>query len=228
MKLAILTGLFALLCSMGYTQSRLVHGRLTAFNQFPVARIEVFSKKAKSVAISDSLGWFSIECMEKDVIRIRPEVYRNVRLKVDKSVDTVDINLVYDDNHSNREIVTGYGYISEKDLTFASGHLQQQNNEFCDYSDIFDLLEGRFAGVDVIPSSGTIRIRGISSTGTDTDALLVVDGIISDDISWIVPCEVKSVDIIKDGMAAIYGSRGGNGVVVIETIPGSMWKKRIK
>ena len=221
MKLAILTGLFAILCSTGYTQSRLVHGRLTAFNQFPVANIEVSSKKAKSVTMSDSLGRFSIACLENDVIRIRPDVFQNVKLKVDEFTDTVNINLVFVNTRSNREIATGFGYISEEDLAFASTHLEQQNNDFCNYSDIFDLLVGRFAGVDVNTSSGSIIIRGISSTGADTNALLVVDGIITEDISWILPCEVKSVNIIKDGMSASYGSRGGTGVVVIETLPGS-------
>ncbi len=48
-------------------------------------------------------------------------------------------------------------------------------------------------------------------------ALYVVDGAITNSIDWIEPCDVKSISIMKDGMTAIYGSRGSNGVVIIET-----------
>ena len=55
------------------------------------------------------------------------------------------------------------------------------------------------------------------SAGAGNSALCVVDGVISGNIGWINPCDIKSVSIMKDGMTAMYGSQGANGVVIIET-----------
>ena len=82
------------------------------------------------------------------------------------------------------------------------------------YSDIFDLIRGQFPGVSV--ANDEVIIRGASSINMSSEALYVVDGIITNDISWISPGDVKTIDIIKDSQASFYGSRGANGVVVIE------------
>ncbi len=119
------------------------------------------------------------------------------------------------DSKKNRELAVGYGYINEADLTYAVSHLEQQNNEYCNFLNIFDLISGRFAGVTV--SGNAIYIRGLTSINGSNVALYVVDGVITSTIGDITPCDVKSINVIKDGMAAIYGSRGSNGVVVIET-----------
>jgi TonB-dependent SusC/RagA subfamily outer membrane receptor len=129
------------------------------------------------------------------------------------------INLVFIDNEKNREIATGYGYISEEKLGYAVNHLQQENNEFCNYTDIFDLITGRFPGVRVShhTGGGAVYIRGVNSINLETEALYVVDGVVTDDITFLHPCDVSSIDILKDGQASIYGVRGAGGVVVLET-----------
>jgi TonB-dependent SusC/RagA subfamily outer membrane receptor len=74
--------------------------------------------------------------------------------------------------------------------------------------------------VDYNGSGGSIYIRGSVSAGSSNSALTVVDGVITGGIGHISPCDIRSIDIIKDGMSAMYGSEGGNGVVIIETIHG--------
>ena len=82
---------------------------------------------------------------------------------------------------------------------------------------MYDVIRGRFAGVQII--NGEIIIRGINSINSSNAALIIVDGIPSDGsiLNTIPPVQVKSINIIKDGSSAIYGSRGSNGVVLIET-----------
>ena len=89
--------------------------------------------------------------------------------------------------------------------------------DFSQYRDIYELIQGRFAGVQIIGSD--IVIRGINSINSSSAALIVVDGITVDaaTLRSIPPIQVKSINVIKDGSAAIYGSRGANGVVIIET-----------
>ncbi len=217
-------GLLVCMAGISAGQTRLLHGRLTAFNAYPVSNLEVTAKKAKSSVETDSSGWFAIECRENDVVRIRSKIFRDVNLRLNEQTDTVLLNLVFLDQGENRKVATGYGYMREEDLAFAVNHLDHQNNDFCNYENVYELIEGRFPGVIVEYSgnSGSIFIRGSRSAGGSSPrALTVVDGIIQGGIGWVHPCDISSVDIIKDGMTAMYGSRGANGVVVIETRFGS-------
>ena len=100
-------------------QEHVVIGRITAFNQFPLQNIEVKAKKAGSSALSDSLGNFRIYCKEKDILKIKPEAFRSAVVNINRHIDTVQINLIFIDSRQNREVATGFGYISENDLGFA-------------------------------------------------------------------------------------------------------------
>lgn len=210
-----------LLCSIpSFTQTRVVKGKLTTFNEYPVQNVEVASKKAGSTVMSDSLGEFEIVCLEKDVIMVKAKVFQALNKKVDEDDDYVEANLIFRDSPKNREIATGLGYISHEQLTFALAHMADQNNDFCNYGDVFSLVKGKFPGVNVKTNSmGTdgIFIRGDKSIYGDNEAVYVVDGIRVGDISFVNPCEMATIDILKDGGAAIYGSQAANGVVVIET-----------
>ena len=201
-------------------QTRVVKGKLTAFNQYPVQNVEVASKKAKSTVMTDSLGQFEIVCNEKDVIMIKAKVFEALSRKVDSEDDFVSANLIFRDTPENREIATGMGYISHEQLTFALAHMADENNDFCNYNNVFSLIKGKFPGVMVGPgSSGTegVFVRGTKSIYGNNEAIYVVDGVRVSDISYINPCEMKTIDILKDGGAALYGSQASNGVVVIET-----------
>ena len=196
-------------------QTRAVHGILTAFGEYPVENIEVRSKKGKAATRSDSLGHFTIVCMEEDVIQIRPRTFKKVSRKVGPETDSVTINLEFINTPRNREIAVGYGYVDERDLTAAISQLEQRDDEFCHYKDIYDVIIGRFAGVTV--ENGQVIIRGRNTFYGSDEALYVVDGSVVNSIQWIAPCDIKTINVIKDGSAAVYGSRGANGVVIIET-----------
>ena len=91
---------------------------------------------------------------------------------------------------------------------------------FCNYSDVFTLLKGKFPGVTIKTNSmGTdgVFVRGDKSMLGDNEAIYVVDGVRVGDISFVNPCEMATIDVLKDGGAALYGSQAANGVVVIET-----------
>ena len=217
MKSYIILVLFFLLTSVLQAQTRVVHGTLTVFDSYPVQNVELFSKKAKANAITDSLGHFSIVCMTKDLIKVKPRAFKAAKIKVHEDTDSVQLNLEFINSERNRELAVGYGYISEKDLSFAVSHLENKNDKFCSYSNIYDLISGQLSGVTVQGKNVYIR-GGTNSLNLSTTALFVVDGQTTSSIDWVQPCQVKSIDVLKDGSAAIYGSRGGNGVILIELI----------
>ena len=198
-----------------FAQNRVVYGRLTVFNRYPVKNVEVKARKAKTSVRTDSLGRFSIVCYDRDVIQIKTKPFRPVSKKVGPKTDTLVLNLYFIDSKENRKRAVGYGFISKKDLLYAVDHLQQENNDFCNYANIYELLRGRFPGVTV--SNGKIYVRGNTNFVGQTQAVIFVNGVETSSIDWLSPCDVVSIDILKDSNAAIYGTRGANGVVLIQT-----------
>ena len=217
MKQIMIVSVLCLMTVAAVAQTRVVHGQLTAYNEFPVMNVEVSSKKAKATTVTDTLGNFSLVCQEKDVVMIKPKVFRPVNKKVNADTDSLKINLVFIDTQKNRELAVDNGYVHEVDLNYAVANLEAENNDYCRYTDIFKLIEAEFGGVTV--ENGQVLIRGgkTSFSAGASYALIVVDGQPTQNIEWIRPCFVKSVKILKGSEGTIYGSRGGNGVVVITT-----------
>ena len=110
----------------------------------------------------------------------------------------------------------GYTSTSKKKMSGSVGHVKNKDNRV--YDSIFDYFRDKVPGVRVEgsdPASTKVYIRGINSIEAPSDPLFIVDGVTVDDISNINPYEVKSVDVLKDSEAAIYGVRGTNGVIII-------------
>jgi len=202
-------------------QTKVVSGVLTAFNKYPVANVEVKAKKSKSSVLTDSSGQFQIVCNEKDVIQIKPQGFKSVSRSISKNYndETLKINLVFMDSRKNRELAVSKGYMKVEELTFAVSNLQQENNEYCNFSNIYELMKGRFPGVHVDGTSGSysVTIRENHSMSGSNEVLFVVDGTPGASVDGLHPCEISSISVIKDGMAAAYGTRGTNGVIIIET-----------
>ncbi|MBR3031162.1 MAG: TonB-dependent receptor plug domain-containing protein [Bacteroidales bacterium] len=89
------------------------------------------------------------------------------------------------------------------------------------YNNVFELLRNE-PGVYVAPGGGNgvmpkIYIRGISTNTDNTQPLFVVDGIITDNVTYLLPEDIYSVEVLKDGTASIYGMQGQNGVIIFRT-----------
>jgi len=218
MKYFLILTATLLFTTVSHAQNRVVYGKLTAYNSFPVMNVEVTSKKAKSTTMSDSLGQFSIVCLKKDVIQIKPKVFEPANVKVNDETDSVNINLVFIDTKNNRELAVNSGYMTETNLNYAVSNLEEENNDYCKYTDIYALLRAEAGSGIMVSNSGSITVRGGNNSFSGaTEAMIVVDGQPTSSIDWIRPCTVRSINILKGSDAAIYGTRGGNGVVVITT-----------
>ncbi len=218
MKYYLIFATALLITSATNAQNRVIYGSLTAYNSFPVMNVEVSSKKAKATTMSDSLGNFSIVCLEKDVIQIKPKGFQAVNKKVDNETDSVKINLVFIDTKKNRELAVNSGFITETNLNYAVTNLKEENNDYCKYTDIYTLLMATQGSSITVSNSGSITIRGGKTSFSGMDqALIVVDGQATTNIDYIRPCNVRSIRVLKGADATIYGTRGGNGVVVITT-----------
>jgi TonB-linked SusC/RagA family outer membrane protein len=138
----------------------------------------------------------------------------------------IDIKMQPQVNILGDIVVVGYGVQRKSDLTGSISSVEAEELNRVSAGNVEQLLQGRVAGVQVTPSSGApgtgaiIRIRG---TGTLNDAspLFVVDGMLLNDIDFLNPNDIQSLEVLKDASAtAIYGSRGANGVIIITTRKG--------
>jgi len=113
--------------------------------------------------------------------------------------------------------VVGYGEVPKDDVAYSISKVETDGqDQTYGFNNIFDLLRARVAGVRVT-NDNRIFIRGGNSIRSTQQPLFVLDGNVVSSISWISPIDVKEISVLKDGSGSIYGSRGANGVIIIET-----------
>jgi TonB-dependent SusC/RagA subfamily outer membrane receptor len=103
--------------------------------------------------------------------------------------------------------------VQDKNRRGTSGVINVKDSSVPVYQDIYDMIRGRVAGVEV--SGRSIKIRGTNSLNVSTEPLFVVDGVIVREIDDIAPETVRSIEVLKGPDASVYGARGSNGVIVI-------------
>ena len=200
-----------------FGQERIVHGQVTTFDSIPLIKASIMVKSTKKVVLSDTAGLFTVQCSTRDQLKVTANGFLNQKVKLDSNTKVVLVNLTLKIGEKNREYAIGYGHVSDRDKLYAMSELNTDNHDFSNYRTMYDLINGKFSGVQII--SGEIIIRGRSTFTSSNAALIVIDGITTDyQRLWdLPPSEVQSINILKDASSAIYGSRGANGVVLIET-----------
>jgi iron complex outermembrane receptor protein len=140
---------------------------------------------------------------------------------------TVDVSLVASSASLNEVVVVGYGTQRRKEVTSAISTVSAEQFNKGNISDVAQLLQGKAAGLSIAKPGGdpnggyTIRLRGLATIGPNVQPLIVLDGQVGADINTVDPNDIQSVDILKDGSAAaIYGTRGSAGVIIITTKKG--------
>ena len=199
----------------------------------PVIGANVMVKGTTLGTITDFDGNFSIQANAGDVLQVSFMGYKPFEVKV-SNAGPIRVTLVPDNVQLQEVVAIGYGTMKKSDLTGAVTSVSADQLLKAPVAGIDQALQGRAAGVTVTTGSGqpgeaaTIRIRGIGSAIGGNDPLYVVDGVITGDIKWLSPSDIKSMEILKDASAtAIYGSRGANGVILIETKSGGDGKINI-
>lgn len=209
-----------MLAFTGFSQDRIIHGQIFTFDSIPVMNAQIKVKSTKQVVQSDTIGRFSVSCNHEDVLIVSAEGFYTQKVKLKDNIKLVLVNIKLKPGEKNREYAIGYGHVSDRDKLNSVANLNNGDLDFSQYSNMYEVIRGRFPGVQIM--NGEIIIRGINSLNSSSAALIVVDGVPADNsvLGTIPPVQVKSINIIKDGSSAIYGVRGSNGVVLIETKKG--------
>lgn len=198
----------------------------------PLIGATVMIKGTSQGTITDFNGAFTLSTdKENALIEVAYVGYETKEVQWKKGMNPLKIELGSDVQGLDEVVVIGYGVQKKSDLTGAVSSIKAEDVAVMPVTNVVQALQGRASGVEVVQNSGapgsstSIRIRGMG-TVNNSDPLYVVDGMPMDNIDFISPDDIKSIEILKDASsAAIYGSRAANGVVLVTTKDGKGSKK---
>ncbi|MFZ9144971.1 MAG: TonB-dependent receptor plug domain-containing protein, partial [Aquirufa sp.] len=227
---SLLTLVLVLMMQVSFAQkaTKTVTGTVADENGQPLVGASVVVNGTKTGTNTDKSGKFSIAAAEGQSLTFSFVGYNKSTVAVTSATSSVQVALT-SDNTLDEVIVTSYSTSTKQSFTGTAKVVDAKNIERKNFSNISKGLAGEAAGVTVINSSGqpgtsaAIRIRGIGTVNGSRGPLYVLDGVpFEGNINSINPGDIENTTILKDAAAtAIYGSRGANGVVVINTKKGS-------
>lgn len=175
---------------------------------------------------TDAAGRFSMSVSTTDSLTFSFIGYAPQTVLVGAQ-ESLDIFLIGEDQALEEVVVIGYGTQSQRNLTSSIATVKSEDIVKTPNANPLQALQGRVAGVQIVSSgapgaSPTVRLRGIGSFEGGAAPLYVVDGMFFDNIDFLNPNDIATINVLKDASAAaIYGVRAGNGVVLIETKSGA-------
>lgn len=199
----------------------------------PLPGVSVLIRGTTNGTITDGAGTFALDVSSEDDVLVLSFVgYRKIELPVAGKTN-IDATLEADVTSLEEVMVVGYGVQKKSVVTGAIARIGSEDLRANKDLRIEQAMQGKTAGVIIMNNSGqpgdnmTIRIRGTGTNG-DPDPLFIVDGLPleKEGLDFLNPSDVESIEVLKDAAsAAIYGTRGANGVVIITTKQGKKGEK---
>ena len=226
-----------------WAQERTVTGKITdSKDGSPIVGASITPKGSTGGTTTATDGSFSIKITSAVKTLVISYVgYASQEISATGNA-VLSVSLVATQNNLNEVVVVGYGTTRKKDLTGAVASISSKDFVKGALQTPEQLIAGKMAGVQVISNSGapgagsTIRIRGGASLNASNSPLIVIDGVPVDNggaagsvnpLNLINPADIENFTVLKDpSAAAIYGSRGSNGVILITTKKGAAGKVR--
>ena len=225
----------ALLCCIGATQvyGQTITGSIINERSEAVPYVKITVKSSKKPFLSDGKGLFQVSVTDPatDVLVFTAMGYQKQEVPVAGQTN-LTVVLLEVSQDTNDVVVVGYGTAKSKELTGATSRVKGEDLEKMNMTRMDQALQGQVSGVTVSSNSGSpggsanIRIRGLSTFG-DNDPLILVDGVVydSEGLNALNPSDIKSINVLKDATAGIYGVRAANGVIIVETKNGAINRK---
>ena len=225
-KNAVLALSMMLLSVGAFAQQHDVKGTVVDESQLPIPGASVVIKGTTVGTITAGNGEFSMKAADGDVLQISYIGYTTEEITISGN-GPYNVNLVPDVVGLDEVVVVGYGTQKKSDLTGSVASVRSDDLKKLSITDAASALQGKASGVQILNYSGApgqgaaIRVRGYSSNSGNIGPLLIVDGLKVDNIQYLDPSMIESMEILKDAAsAAIYGAEAGNGVVLITTKSG--------
>ncbi|MCO4291810.1 TonB-dependent receptor [Solitalea sp. MAHUQ-68] len=214
-------------------QELVVKGKVIDSQSLPLTGVTISVKGSSKGTSTDADGNYSISAPSNGTLVFNFIGYKPVERAI-AGKTSISVQLQEDVSSLEEVVVVGYGTQKKGLVTGAISQVKAEDLKTTSISRIDQALQGRTAGVTVLPQSGSpgspvsIRIRGAGSNAS-SQPLYIIDGMRAGGIEYLDPSEIESTEILKDAAsAAIYGAEGANGVVIITTKSGSKKKESSK
>ncbi len=207
-----------------------VSGTVTDQTGEPLIGVSVLLKGTTMGVVTDLDGNYSLKGAPGDGILVFSYMGFATQEIAINGKTSINVQLQDDTELLDELVVVGYGVQKKRDVSTAISQLKAEDMANLPSSDFRQSMAGKMPGVQVMQTSGDpegnnimIRVRGVSSATAGNDPLYIVDGVpMESGLSNINPSDIESLEVLKDASAAaIYGSRGSNGVIIITTKNGS-------
>jgi TonB-dependent starch-binding outer membrane protein SusC len=219
---------------VGFAQERVVTGKVTSADDGSgIPGVNILEKGTSNGTVSDSDGNFRINVGSNATLVFSFVGYATQEVVVGNQ-NSITVALQSDVTALSEVVVVGYGTQEKKEITSSVTSIKSEDFNKGTVNDPVQLLQGKVAGLNIArpggdPNGGfNIRLRGVGTIGANAEPLVVIDGVIGGSLNTVDPNDIASVDVLKDGSAAaIYGSRGGSGVILITTKSGKAGRVQV-
>jgi len=199
----------------------------------PLIGANIVIKGTLTGTVADFDGNYSIMANPGDILVISYTGYKSEEVTVGTET-TYNLSLTPGELFEE-VVVTGYGSQRSKEVTSAVSSVKSEDFNAGNMNSAVQLLQGKVAGLSIYRPGGdpngdySVRIRGLSTIGAQVEPLVVIDGVPGGKLSSIDPQDIESMDVLKDGSAAaIYGTRGSSGVILVTTKKGKKGDSHIE
>jgi TonB-dependent starch-binding outer membrane protein SusC len=227
-KSLVLLALFSALSNFAIAQ-KTISGMVTdAESKEPLVGAAIVVTGTTKGTLTDVDGKYTLEAIPADATTLTFSFtgYANQTVTIGSS-STLDVALK-GGSYLDEVVVTGYATVKQKEVTSAITTVKAEDFNKGNVNDPAQLLQGKVAGLTIARQGGSdpnggfdIRLRGVSTISGNQQPLIIIDGVPGASLQTLDPNDIASFDVLKDGSAAaIYGTRGSNGVILITTKKG--------
>ena len=191
----------------------------------PLPGATVLVKGSNIGTTTDFDGNFSVVASQNDILVVSFIGFSTQEVTIGSQTD-LTITLLAN-TELDEVVLVGYGTQKKEELTSAITKIESKDFNGGNINDPTQLLQGKIAGLNIARVGGNpnepfnIRLRGLSTFGANAEPLVVIDGVIGGSLDSVDPSDIESINVLKDASAAaIYGTRGSSGVILITTKSG--------
>lgn len=212
-----------------YAQSVRVSGVVTDQTGEAVIGATIQEKGTSNGTTTDFDGNYSFSVDANAILVFSYVGYASQEVKVGGRT-TINVVLSEDAQMLQEVVAVGYGTQTKKEITGSVASVKAESFNKGVTANPMGLIQGKVAGLNIIKNGGddpaqnsyNVQLRGVGSLSGATAPLYVIDGVPGGDLSSVLPSDIESIDVLKDGSAAaIYGTRANAGVILITTRRGS-------
>ncbi len=213
--------------SIASAQGKTIKGKVSSASEGPLAGVNIVIQGTLQGTMTDANGSYSIAVPGNEAVLVFTSIGFTSQTVTVGSQTTVDVVMVSAMSAISEVVVVGYGTQKKREVTSSITSVKSDEFNKGNVNSPVQLIQGKVSGLSISKAGGDpngsydIRLRGLSTIGANTGPLVVIDGVIGGSLSNVDPNDIESINVLKDGSAAaIYGTRGSSGVILVATKQG--------